>query len=138
MNKERYNQIIDEVYENYTNYPLATIHDHHTNILYQNIDKGWCMLNGRSIISPHPTRHLTQEEFINKCKNNPEFSEKWGLKIEERELSLEERKRIYEIEYTNDIEVENNHWLESKLKTRNIPTKQITLEYNNEKTYCYE
>ena len=138
MNKERYNQIIDEVYENYTNYPLATIHDHHTNILYQNIDKGWCMLNGRSIISPHPTRHLTQEEFINKCKTDPEFSEKWGLKIEERELSLEERKRIYEIEYTNDIEVENNHWLESKLKTRNIPTKQITLEYNNEKTYCYE
>jgi hypothetical protein len=51
---------------------------------------------------------------------------------------LEERKRIYEIEYTNDIEVENNHWLESKLKTRNTPTKKITLEYNNEKTYYYE
>lgn len=138
MDKERYNQIIGEVYENYTNYPLATIHDHHTNILYQNIDKGWCMLNGRSMVSPHPTRHLTQEEFINKCKTDLEFSEKWGLKIDERELSLEERKRIYEMEYTNDIEVENNHWLESKLKTRNIPTKQITLEYNNEKTYCYE
>ena len=56
----------------------------------------------------------------------------WDVEIEERELSLEERKRIYEIEYTNDIEVENNHWLESKLKTRNIPTKLITLIYNNE------
>jgi len=27
----------------------------------------------------------TIESFINKCKTNPEFSEKWGLKIEERE-----------------------------------------------------
>ena len=86
----------------------------------------------------NPNRMLSKEQFINKCKTDPEFSEKWGLKIEERELSLEERKRIYEIEYTNDIEVENNHWLESKLKTRNIPTKLITLEYNNEKTYYYE
>ena len=76
--------------------------------------------------------------FIEGAKYQTERIEKLGLKIEERELSLEERKRIYEMEYTNDIEVENNHWLESKLKTRNIPTKQITLEYNNEKTYCYE
>ena len=138
MNKERYNQIIVEDYEGYLNYPLATIHDHRTNILYQNIDKGWCMLNGRSMVSPHPTRHLTKEQFINKIKTDPEFSEKWGLKIEERELSLEERKRIYEMEYTNDIEVENNHWLESKLKTRNIPTKLITLIYNNETLESYE
>ena len=30
------------------------------------------------------------------------------------------------------------HWLESKLKTRNIPTKQITLIYNNEIIESYE
>jgi len=69
------------------------------------------------------------------------YQSEWGwgvfVKIEERELSLEERKRIYEMEYTNDIEVENNHWLESKLKTRNIPTKLITLTYNNEKIESY-
>jgi len=110
MDKERYNQIIDEVYEKY--------HQENKHVMYLTF--------------------LLREEFINKCKTDSEFSKKWGLKIEERELSLEERKRIYEMEYTNDIEVENNHWLESKLKTRNIPTKQITLEYNNEKTYCYE
>ena len=79
-----------------------------------------------------------QEVFLHECKTNPEFSEKWGLKIEERELSLEERKRIYEMEYTNDIEVENNHWLESKLKTRNIPTRLITLTYNNKTIASYE
>jgi len=67
-----------DAYKNYTNYPLATIHDHHTNILYQNRDKGWCMLNGRSMVSPHPTRHLSQEEFINKIITDNEFAKKWG------------------------------------------------------------
>jgi len=67
-----------DCYKNYTKYPLATIHDHHTNILYQNRDKGWCLLNGRSMVSPHPTRHLTQEEFINKIKTDDEFANKWG------------------------------------------------------------
>ena len=27
---------------------------------------------------------LSKEEFINKCKTDSEFSQKWGLKIEER------------------------------------------------------
>ena len=133
MDKEKYNQIIDEVYENYTNYPLATIHDHRTNILYQNIDKGWCMLNGRSMVSPHPTRHLTKEEFINKCKTDPEFSETWGLTIEERELSLEERRKLakYDSEFVSPMTVES--W-----DRNNIPTKLITLTYNNETIESYD
>jgi len=81
MNNERYEQIIDEAYKNYQKYPLATRYDHRTNLLYKNSHKGWCMLNGRSIISPHPTRHLTKEEFINKCKTDSEFSQEFGLKI---------------------------------------------------------
>jgi hypothetical protein len=36
---------------------------------------------------------------------------------------LEERKEIYEKVYTDGMEVQNDHWLESKLKTRNIPTR---------------
>jgi thymidylate synthase len=39
-----------------------------------------------------------------------------------RELSLDERKEIYEKEYTDGIKVQNDEWLESKLKTRNIST----------------
>ena len=108
MNNERYNQIIDEVYKRYLTRYMG----------YEDV----------------PSKEL----FLFEIKNNPEFSEKWGLKIEERELSLEERKRIYEMEYTNDIEVENNHWLESKLKTRNIPTKLITITYKDEKIETYE
>jgi len=128
MNKEKYNKIIDEAYDNYRNKKGSYIYEGPGGIptIYTPL-----YINGEPQL-------LTKEEFIRLIKTDTEFSEKWGLKIEERELSLEERKRIYEIEYTNDIEVENNHWLESKLKTRNIPTKQITLEYNNEKTYYYE
>lgn len=116
-------QIIDKVYNNYLNEWTFEKHP-----------------NDGSVYSVEPikVKEHTKEQFVYRCKTNLEFSKKWGLKIEEKELSLEERKRIYEMEYTNDIEVENNHWLESKLKTRNIPTKKITLEYNNEKTYCYE
>jgi len=110
MNKEKYNQIIDEVYEKY--------HQENKHVMYLTF--------------------LLKEEFINKCKTDPEFSEKWGFKIEERELSLEERKKLYEGEFTPGIEVTNDHWLNSKLITRNIPTKLITLTYNNEKIESYE
>ena len=54
----------------------------------------------------------------------------YGFQVYTRELSFEERKSIYETENTNGIEVENNHWLESKLKTRNIPTRAISLMFN--------
>jgi hypothetical protein len=173
MNKEQ-QELLDEVYENYTKYPLATIHDHRTNILYQNRDKGWCVLNGRSMVSPHPTRHLTQQEFINKCKtedalslkwreeyrnlqygskeeiehlskhytSDTEFSERWGLKIEERELSKDERIDLYCKEYTGGVkgkyEPPFDDFIDSKLTTRNIPTKLITITYNDKTIESYE
>jgi hypothetical protein len=74
MNKEKYNQIIEEVGQKYTKW------------WYDNAipsSNGKPKLDGESI--------LTRGEFINKCKTDPEFSEKWGLKIEERELSYDER-----------------------------------------------
>ena len=130
MNKERYNQIIDEVYENYKKEIIRQRESQK-----KHVEK---LRSQGKRLKVTRIELLSKDEFIDRCKTNPEFSEKWGLKIEERELSLEERKRIYEMEYTNDIEVENNHWLESKLKTRNIPTKLITLTYNNETIESYE
>ena len=62
MNNEKYNQITDEAYENYYE--------------YMRDDRQW---------------EMSKEEFINKCKTDTEFSERWGLKIEERYLSWEER-----------------------------------------------
>ena len=143
MNNERYNQIINEAYENYQKYPLATRYDHRTNLLYKNRHKGWCMLNGRSIISPHPTRYLTKEEFIDKCKTDQEFSKRWGLKIEERELSLDERKQIMIDNQISDVTVNMffNKTLDrpkQEMYEKTIPTKLITVIYNNETFEIYE
>ena len=165
MSKERYYEIIGELFQNWRDskkcyrirmntyiepkfeilsmdevniedFPYVNSHGFY-GFEKDGIEEFWIDLSNFKGVYPELV-NILRGGFIYKIKTNPEFSEKWGLKIEERELSLEERKRIYEMEYTNDIEVENNHWLESKLKTRNIPTKQITLEYNNEKIETYE
>ena len=126
MNKE---QIIDEVYKNYS----------------QEYEKdnsiGLCLLvvrmDGRSTyIKPD------KEMFIELCMHDSELSEKWGLKIEERELSLEER---YHLWFKNNYET----GMERYFHPNNIPnfdnqyytptpTKLITITYNNETIESYE
>ena len=125
MNKEQ-EQIIDEVYENYlTNFIPPTCPP--------NLD-----------VQPSYYEPMTKEWFIKSIKERglrgEEFSNKWGLKIEERELSLEERRALVTQEMFNQIyngggpeslsHSEINQW--------NIPTKLITLTYNNEKIESYE
>jgi hypothetical protein len=82
----------------------------------------------------------TIQEFIDKCKTNPEFSEKWGLKIEERELSLEER---YQLMKNGDLdEWLTIHYKEPKtmeyMDKHNVPTKLITITYNDKTIESYE
>jgi hypothetical protein len=132
MNKEQ-QELLDEVYETYTNYPLATIQDHHTNILYQNLYKGWCIRIGRSIVSPHPTRHLTKEEFINICKTDSEFSQRWGLKIEERGLRKDERHKLLTQQMSKLRAIRDEDYIQY-----NIPTKLITVTYNDKTIESYE
>jgi len=85
---------------------------------------------------------LKKEEFINKCKTDTEFSERWGLKIEERELSRDERIDLYCKEYTggvkNNYEPPFDNFIDAKLTTRNIPTKLITITYNDKTIESYE
>ena len=71
-------------------------------------------------------RVLYQQEFINKCKTDPEFSEKWGLKIEERELSLEERRKLanYDSVFVSPMTVES--WDRNNIPTKLITTTKIT------------
>jgi hypothetical protein len=122
MNNERYNQIIDEVYDKW-------ITEYWNNRIYPNQND--------------------KEQFINRIKTDKEFSEKWELKIEERELSLEER---YEIRCKK--ENIRNDWeqfystfggyknemdsLKKSLNDNNIPTKLITITYKDEKIEVYE
>jgi hypothetical protein len=83
------------------------------------------------------TDPMTQFMFINKCKNDKDFSEKWGLKIEERELIDKER-----IELAGGrIQDKYPALVEMSLRLcdeRDIPTKLITITYQNKKTESYE
>ena len=117
MNKEQ-QELLDAAYENYSKE-------------YENDNSiGMCLLVKR-MDGKKTYRKPDKEMFVGLCTSDKTFSEKWGLKIEERELSLEERKKLYEGEFTPGIEITNDHWLNSKLTTRNIPTKLITITYNN-------
>ena len=81
---------------------------------------------------------LTKEEFIDRCKTNPEFSEKWGLKIEERELSLEERNEIRDMQYFKNNLHQALKGSDTKIDWENIPTKLITLTYKDTIIESYE
>ena len=87
---------------------------------------------------------LTQNEFINKCKTDLEFSEKWGLTIEERELSLEEREKIAITKYPQLNETPHGALIDSRPFSNefgdslNIPTKLITITYNDKTIESYE
>ena len=85
---------------------------------------------------------MSKEEFINKCKTDNVFSEKWGLKIEERELSLEERQELQTKMFNGlhylHYSLNGEEGLHKEYDKQNVPRRVITLEYNNEKTYCYE
>ena len=186
MNKERYNQIIDEVYENY----CKNVSNEIVNVGDTFIDTKRNLIStckrkeiGTSkkvpiliceyegcYIEEDCKKILSQEEFINRCKTDdalsikwreeyrdfrygskeeiehlskhyktdPEFSEKWGLTIEERELSLLERYELMK-KLDNWIPV---HYKEPKtmeyMDKHNIPTKLITITYNGETIEIYE
>ena len=78
---------------------------------------------------------LTQEEFINKIKIDEKFSEKWGLKIEERELSQEEKVSYFFKKFGEEDPLKI---LKGEVIKYDIPTKLITIIYNNETIESYE
>ena len=83
MNNERYNQIIDEAWNSYRH---QTMFD--SNPKWLEPVPVMNMKTGEKSIG---ARQYHRNDFINKCKNDEDFSKRWGLKIEERELSWEER-----------------------------------------------
>jgi hypothetical protein len=104
MNKERYNQIIDDAYKNFkNNFPMKK----------SNPPKDYINSKGQL---------LTKEEFINKIKTDDEFSEKWGLKIEERTV-------FEQVDQNNPV---------LKGSTALYSRKLITVTYNNETIKFYD
>jgi hypothetical protein len=112
MNKERYNQIVDDAYENAL------------------LQYGFQWLPATQA----GTSLESKESFIVRIKTDKEFSERFGLNIEERELDMFERWKIadltpnmMEIDYCNKLCDEHN-----------VPTKLITVTYKDEKLEIYE
>ena len=88
---------------------------------------------------------LYVNEFENVIKQSKEFSNKWGLKIEERELSHDERFRIAykNLELRKKLEAQSKmlHYPDGHNKAMddaNIPTKLITITYNDKTIESYE
>ena len=131
MNNEQ-QELLNEAYEKY----YATLID---SITFSERGKHF-KSNGLEFNSGYPNYvHYSKEMFINKCKTDPEFSEKWGLKIEERELSLDERYNWYIQTHKKNLSRSGNQYdMGDILNSNNCPTKLITITYNDKKIESYE
>ena len=109
MNKEQ-QQIIDKVYQNYRKVEFERI-------MSQN----------------HGEYLMGKEELINKCNTDTEFSEKWGLKIEERELSDDERYDLCAAQKSKMSAISEEDYIKY-----NIPTRLITVTYKEQTIESYE
>ena len=121
MNKE---QIFDEVYRKYADSHWIPPSNPNGKLLSD------------QLFSVIPMEH-SKETFINKCKTNKTFSERWGLKIEERELSPKERIELA----GGKIQDKYPALVEMSLRVcdeRDIPTKLITITYNDKTIESYE
>jgi len=131
MNNERYNQIIDEAWKKYLDETRF------------NSNPEWLepvpVMDMKTEEKAWGARQYHRNDFINKCKTDKEFSERWGLKIEERELSLEESAKWLQDVKGYDLLVGNlEHDHIREVVEEEGPTKLITLLYSNETIEVYE
>ena len=124
MSKEQ-QEVLDDAYNRYRATIIKEFYEDTKEL------RKWATVEG-------PGGH-TKEEFINKCKTDTEFSERWGLKIEERELSLEERAKWLEDNKGYDLLVGNlDHDHIREVVEEEAPTKLITITYNDKTIESYE
>lgn len=111
---DKQTDLISDAYENYRN---AFVEGH----IHQELDK--C---------------LSIEEFIEEIKTDDEFDNKWGLKIEERELSLEERQKLCVVWTEDSYGVDGELRSPLTIDWEKTPKRAITITYNNETIESYE
>jgi hypothetical protein len=95
MNNERYNQIIDEAHKNYLNETLCTSD---TTCLQSLLG-----MNLKTGEIGTIFRQYDKEEFIDKCKTDQEFSEKWGLKIVEDYELVPQTECLGDVTFTKPV-----------------------------------
>jgi hypothetical protein len=129
MKNEKFDQVIDEVYKHY-----QETHQYEPFILKDEIN-------------------LSKEVFIKKATNNYGFSQLFGLTLNERELSWEERRDLLTPEQYDgtalnkyghkdcgfgDISPFTDKVIHYWMNLHNIPTKLITVTYNDKTIESYE
>ena len=137
MSKEQ-QELLDEAYNNYINNFIPPTCPYYLDVqpgYYDPMSKDWFI-----------------ESIKEKGLRGEEFSKKWDLVIEERELNLDERAKLhpnpenfYEIHGTFSISdsIEDSNfpykdWLHEQFDNSGIPTKQITLTYKDKTIESYE
>lgn len=165
MNKEKYNQIIDDCYKNWVSsgkcykfrrnlyiepkFEILSVDEVNVeDFPYINstgfygfekdgIEELW--VNFSKLGKSENIQKFILDGFIYKIKTDDGFANTCGLKIEEKELGTVERMEYYGKHFMKETESKTfDELLKVNYEKLNIPTKQITLVYNNEKTYCYE
>jgi hypothetical protein len=132
MNKEQ-QELLDEAFNQFSKYKMENFDDTRWDVIIE--------MNTSDNTKPYfvTGRPLIKEEFINKCKTDTEFSQRWGLKIEERELNLEERAKWLEDNKGYDLLVGNlDHDHIREVVEEEAPTKLITVTYKNKTIESYE
>jgi hypothetical protein len=130
MKHKRYDKIIDEVYQYYLN-----THKDELFILDEEMD-------------------LSKDKFIEKVTNNYGFGQLFGISLNERLLSFEERWDLSEKygyrkkggEIPSETETFNgvnereefNSMMNDPVMGANLPTKLITITYNDKTIESYE
>jgi hypothetical protein len=107
MNKEQ-RELLDEVYDDYWN-------------SNPDADKIF-QYEGSTFV----TRRMTKDEFVDMVKTDEEYGRRWGLRIEERELSEDERYNLLTQQMTKLRAIRDEDYI-----NYNIPTKLITITYND-------
>jgi hypothetical protein len=128
MNKEQ-QELLDDAFSKFLKYKIENLFDTRWDVIIE--------MNTSDNTKPYfaTGRRLSQEEFINKCKTDTEFSERWGLKIEERELSWEER--VQWVMKNTNVEWEN-FYITEEVHKPSSPTKLITITYKDKTIESYE
>jgi len=131
MNKEQ-QELLDEAFNQFSKYKMENFYDMRWDVIIE--------MNTSDNTKPNFVigRPLIKEEFINKCKTDSEFSQRWGLKIDERELSDDERSEIRDMQYFKNNLYQALKGSDTKIDWENIPTKLITITYNDKTIESYE
>jgi hypothetical protein len=162
MNKQQ-QELLDEAYENYTKTLVGSItfsereknfksngvefnsgypnYTHYTQEEFINKCKTEDALSLKWREEYRNLQYDSKEEIEHLSKHytpDTEFSQRWGLKIEERELNLEERAKWLQDNKGYDLLVGNlDHDHIREVVEEEAPTKLITITYNDKTIESY-